>query len=251
MMQSLECGGDLAMEPSPLARSQVIVQRLAQQRMRKTEGRWPRDADDSHRLRLAHQRGELLRGVPVDQRKQLVVRLLADHRSRRQDGTRVGRQKTEPAPDCASYAVGELESGKVDPGATAEPALGRERPEHAIDEERVPGGRAVQLGDDSNGGVARRAPGHQISHFTLCQSGERKQEGVANDLVHQRRALGRAAHLRLAVRADDQHIGVVEYPGGELQHLQRRRVGFVQVIEDDHDRLLARRFPEQRGDRVE
>ncbi len=37
----------------------------------------------------------------------------------------------------------------------------------------------------------------------------------------------------------------------ELQHLQRRRVGLVQVIEDDHDRMLARRFPEQRGDGVE
>ena len=109
----------------------------------------------------------------------------------------------------------------------------------------------MQLGHDSDGGSARRAPGHEITHFTLRQCGDRQHESVANDLVHQRRALGRAAHLCVAVRADDQNVGVVQYPGDELQHLQRRRVGLVQVIEDDDDRMLARRFLEQRGDGVE
>jgi len=59
--------------------------------MRKTRCRWSRDADDAHLLGLAHERRELVRGVPVDQRQQLVVGLLSDHRSGRQHGARVGR----------------------------------------------------------------------------------------------------------------------------------------------------------------
>jgi hypothetical protein len=57
--------------------------------------------------------------------------------------------------------------------------------------------------------------------------------------------------LGVPMGADDHQVGVVERACEESQEEQRRLVGRMEVVEDQHDRLSLARRPQERGGRVE
>ena len=60
-----------------------------------------------------------------------------------------------------------------------------------------------------------------------------------------------AAQHKVTVRADDQQRRGGDLPGDELQQPQGRRIGPVEVIKDQYQRLASRRRREKGGQAVE
>ena len=123
-----------------------------------------------------------------------------------------------------------------------------------LDEERVALGLA---GERAHEGLARRARTASSATSSATSGSARPVElqppqralaaQVADQLV-QRVAVG---DLALAVGAEEQHPPRRGRAHEVAQQLQRRPVGPVQVVEDEHDRRLGADLADQRGDGVE
>ena len=61
----------------------------------------------------------------------------------------------------------------------------------------------------------------------------------------------RRVKFGVAVGADEEHLGIAEFPRGELQQEQRGGVGPVQIVEEDDERPLCGGIDEKRGHRFE
>ena len=159
-------------------------------------------------------------------------------------------QRRQAAADHLADALGQLER----PRRAVALRVGRggaEVAHHLLEEERVALGLLPQRAVDVLGHALRPELADQDGGVLLVEPGQLDPvEVVLAAQLHEhvdqrRRALGVAdrghdQQRRLAGRAD--HLA---------QHQQRRLVGPVQVVEHEHDRLVARDVVEHLGDGVE
>ena len=129
--------------------------------------------------------------------------------------------------------------------------LGEQQAGHLLDEERVAAGPPPDAGDQRRVGLNTEDAGNEPARLGL---GERSQrdDGAPRDEVgeqaDERVALGL---LEVAPGAEDQHPGGREPAGQEVQELERRGVGPLQVFQDDDQRPLAGGRQQHGGELVE
>ena len=172
----------------------------------------------------------------------LGVELLAEHgRHAQQLRHRLGEQGQAPA------------HGVADAGRDrGHRAVGVPQLRRLLDEEGVPAGAPVDLGDQLRVGLATRGAGDQGAHLVPAQAGQGHRGRLGHQLEQERGqgVLGRL-DLDVAVGADQQQPLEPGVLGGELQQPQRRRVGPVQVVEHDHHRAVLGDRDQGAGHRVE
>ena len=62
---------------------------------------------------------------------------------------------------------------------------------------------------------------------------------------------GGLSRLHFSVRRDHEHRRFAQLVNEELQQEERRRVGPLQVVEDEHQRRVVGAIPEERHHRIE
>ena len=103
---------------------------------------------------------------------------------------------------------------------------------------------SVAVVDRAHDAVGRPAAGDALDDLgdvALAQPAQRQPLAVADDVAERRGELGVQPRLGLAVGADDEDRRVAQVDGEEAEQQQRRVVGAVQVVEDEHERPLRRR----------
>jgi hypothetical protein len=114
-------------------------------------------------------------------------------------------------------------------------ALRREQPRDLLDEKRIARG-AVVHGLDQR--CLRRLSAHlldQLADLVGRQPGEPYQLRLPGQLgQHRPGGMIPGRHLHVPVRPDDQSGGVMQLAGEEHEQPERRHVGPVQVVQDDH-----------------
>ena len=129
--------------------------------------------------------------------------------------------------------------------------LGEQQAGHLLDEERVAAGPPPDAGDQRRVGLTTEDAGNEPGRLGLVERSQR-DDGAPRDEVgeqgDERVALGL---LEVAPGAEDQHPGGREPAGQEVQELERRGVGPLQVFQDDDQRPLAGGRQQHGGELVE
>ena len=132
-----------------------------------------------------------------------------------------------------------------------EAALGAEQAHDLVDEERVALGRFVDRAHDA---VGRAPSGDALDDrgdVALVQTAQRQPLAVADDVAERAGERRVQARLGLAIGPDDEDRRVAQVDRDEAEQEQRRLVGAVQVVEDQHEWAGRRRGPQERRDGIE
>jgi hypothetical protein len=170
---------------------------------------------------------------------------LRPHHGGRRDQLGAGRGQPGQAP------LDHLADPERDPGRPGGVALGGQQPGHLLDEERVAAGPPPDGGDQPGVGLAAEHAGHHARHLLL---GERPQGddgapgGEAGEQGHERVAGGL---VEVAPGAQHQHGRGRESPGQEVEQLERRRIGPLEVVQDDQQRSFPGPGHQHGGELVE
>ena len=131
-------------------------------------------------------------------------------------------------------------------------AFERQQAHGLRDEQRIALGFGVQSRGELGGGDLRGGELDVPGHLIFTQPGERRATGdrLAGDLRdHCDERLPRD-RLDVAHRREQQHVHRSQLAREEAKQQQGRRVGGVQIIEDQHERTFLRRPAEELGGRV-
>ena len=221
-------------------RREVGVQRLPDQRMGEGEALEPPGPARRHHTglrRLVEPGGEDAAFQPRGEAERPRPELHPDDGGGGQRLRGLGRQRLEPAPDGRADAVGQPHR--------------RARAQQAGDlagEERVAAGESVDLLRHAVGVGVRRLAADEVGHPALSQAAERDAAGVAAELAEQ---VGCLSVEQLLVERQRQHGRRVQVGDDEVQEPQRRRVGGVQVVEQQDERAAGRDRAQEAQHRVE
>ena len=115
--------------------------------------------------------------------------------------------------------------------------LGNQQAHDFVDEEWVALGGLMNR-SRQGGGRGHRAGGlHHVRNVVRRQAAEWDTVAPPGDVADDTCGFREPLHLHLAVRANDEQAGVMELAGEELQQEERRLIGGVQVVEEQHQRL--------------
>ena len=135
--------------------------------------------------------------------------------------------------------------------AAGELPVRRHLAKHLVQEERIAFGRVAQEVDER----ARRphAPGalDELADVGFAKPPQGQHQTLALGLGEERGKLRQVLDLDLAVGADDRRPHGADLPRHGDEHHDRGRIGGVQIVEDDEQRLRLGRPPHERGDRIE
>jgi len=236
----LQLVGERQVQLGALTREQVVVQRLAQERVAEAEAGLP--AGDQHLLgdRLAQRRLHGVELQPGDRRERSLVEHAPD-RDHARNPLRVGRELLDPRDERVAQALGRG-AAAVEPGR--EQLLGVERVALAALEQPVEQ-RLVGLGAED---VAQR--------LGQLQAIERPQLDPADavealELGQQRSQRVAAVQLVGAVAEQQQHPRLAHGPRRVGDERARRAVGPVHVLERQHERLALGEDLQQLEHRLE
>ncbi len=139
-----------------------------------------------------------------------------------------------------------------------QPPLAGEQLDELVDVERVAGARGVDGRDEPRRDRARlraaevaRPLGGQPADLVAVQALEWQAYRGSREPAERRGELLARVRLDVAVGGDREQRHVGNGLGDELEREQRRRVGPVQVVEDDDERPAFGDGGEQAGERVE
>ena len=241
---------DPAVRPGAPAGRKLLVERIANEAVR--EPKPPADL------------GDLDDHVGGQSRVQDVERLVAGDPPEGEQGELAADDR------CAHEQVGtglgqvgqalrdHLPDGRRDRGAPGvleadQPPLGREQPDHLLDEQRVALGAVVDRRGQGLGRIDLGREREEAGDVVLGQPAQRQPpRGVVPGELGQRRPQRViAAQVDLAVGTHDQDPRVRDRAGEELEEQQRRRVGRLEVVEHQHERRGAGRVAQKRRRRVE
>ena len=179
-VQRLERLADVAVEPQPSRRRQLVVQRIPDEHVDEAEP--PRRArglgDDAAHDRLVEDVEEGVEIAFARPREGFQVELAPEHRREHKFAeARVG-EVTQTAPDRVAHARRDRDPG-VDARDFVQPAFGRKQLQDLADEERVAVGLAVDRRDQIGGRLETVLDLDQTGHVGLGQSAQRERRGRA------------------------------------------------------------------------
>ncbi len=120
------------------------------------------------------------------------------------------------------------------------------------DEQRVALGLSIDRLDQSGRSCHSRDQLDEASHVGLCQAPHEDalEELLAGQLSKRLGEGVASGDVDVAIRADHQQPGIGQVAGQELQQQQRRAVRPVQILQNEHQRLVAGSILEKGGNRV-
>jgi len=168
-------------------------------------------------------------------------------------GDHLGTRRAEPgqaAPDGLADAEGDPDR-RVPPRPGGAAVPGEQQPRHLLDEERVAAGAPPQGGDQRRLRLAAEHAGDQQGDLGLGQRRQGDDGGPGGQVGQQgrQRVVGRG--VELAPGGEHEHPGGREPAGQEVEQLQRRRVGPLEVLQDHHQRPVVGGRQDDRGELVQ
>ena len=239
----LELTADASVEPHAATGWELVVQGLANQVVREaiaaagTRNRRQKAGLDG----LVDHVERLVTGNVTDPRQGVQAELRAEGRPEAQ---RVDRGTSEVADPPGDHGVDAGRDGHpqlVGAADVIETPLGREQADGLADEQRVAVRRTPHGGGDAPGRRGARRGADHLRDRVGFEPAEPDQadRGFAGELGDRRRQRVSWRQLDVAVGADDEEVHLADLAGEELEQQDRRRVGRLQVVEDDHNRALA------------
>ena len=254
-MEGLEDLADLAVETHPLRGPELLVERVAHERVREAVApdRFGNLAHDARRDRLVEQLEQALGRHGRERLDRIEPEIAPERRGDGQNPVAVGRQAVETPPDHLAHALRDADLPARAPLRRLEAPLRHQEVDHLADEEGVPLRLAIDGGDQVR---RRREPRGHLDVAGDLALGETAQQEAARDRlarqVAERLEEGMlSAELDVAVRADDEEARAPHLAGEELEEQQRGRVRPVEVVEDEDEGLVGGRVAEERRDAVE
>jgi hypothetical protein len=244
----LEHRRHLAVEAQPLDRIQVAVERRADERVLEAEPPdRPQHLLDETALRRRGQRGEeTVGGEPRQACQQDHREFPAEDGGHREDRLTVGGQAPEAASDRLAEPLGEVVDRRV-------LARAGEVVDHLADEERIAAALAMDAPDERDVGRVADRGFHEPMDVVLAQAAEVEPLVVrlASELGQRLdERMGRAELVR-AVRREEEEGGVADFPGEELEEEERGRIRPVEILQDEHERVVVGATAEHLADGVE
>jgi hypothetical protein len=160
----------------------------------------------------------------------------------------VGREVGEPAGDHVAHGLGDGESNGLRLAT-----FDREQPHDLAHEQRV----ALRLGVQRRNELRRRDRPRRahdvVGDVALAQPSERDapRTGLPRDGGDQLGQRGAGDRVDVPVGTDDQRVHRAQLARHEPQQQQRRRIGRVQVVQDEHERPALGGPAQELGGRVE
>jgi hypothetical protein len=237
-------------QAAPARRSQLAVERLCHEGVGELERPGGRLDDDPSRQRGIESLERAVGVEPAGVGEDVEVELSADHRGHPQHRLQVVREAADAPADDVAHGGGNVDRD----GSRLQAPFALHQPDELGDEERVAVGALVQARCHRRqvdpGEVGRQA--EQVGDVVGSESGQPQPFHVrpAHDGDERVAELPLGDVLGVAERGDDEEGHLPQLHGQEPQQTERRQVGPVQVVEDDHPRLWDR--PELNGlaDRV-
>jgi hypothetical protein len=118
-------------------------------------------------------------------------------------------------------------------------------------EQWIAAGNPVKLGNQSLIRLLSDSRLDHIAYFGLAEANQRQLMSFVKNLLDKLEPLGGAAQLGIAISADDQDLGFVNFVCDESQQRERCKVGIVQVIDPDYDRIQVGDSLKKVGYRIE
>ncbi len=174
-----------------------------------------------------------------------------DDRSGFENVARILVQGLDHAPDEFDDAARDRQPDGHRRRIACEVTFARHLPKDLAQEERIAFRHFVQAADQLP--VGRDSPSglDELVDGVLFETGQRKGDALSLGLREQRGVLVRLFHLQRAIGADCAGRHVSDVTRKRNQHQQGRRVGGVQVVQHDQQRLSLRSVHEERDQGVE
>jgi hypothetical protein len=170
----------------------------------------------------------------------------AEHAGDQPDHLGLGQRRR-----MASRTPRGIPAGTPRPGPPGPPAWGRQQPGDLLDEERVAAGPPAQVGDQGRFRPAAEHAGDQPGHLGLGQRRQGDDGGPGRQVGQQGRGRVVGRGVEVAVGGEHQRPGGRQPAGQEVEQLQRRRVGPLEVLQDHHQRPVLGGGQQHRGDLVQ
>ena len=253
LVESLQHLADAPVQPRPLGGPQLLVDGFPDQGMR--EAVPPRRAQVGDEYLAPQRRPEDLEqrvgSEPTRTLQSTEAELASDDR-REGQGIPAGRgQGREAAADRLSHALRHRKPPRDRFVPALEGALGDEQVHDLVHEEGIAFGLAVDGLDECGGSTAARLLLDEERHLPFPETGERQVASVTRQRSQDLGDVRVLSRLHCSVRRHDEHRRVAQLVHEELQQEQRRRVGPLQVVEDEHQRCVVGTTPEERRHRIE
>ena len=211
-----------AMQRGAARRRQRRGQPVAQERVHEREPIAPARLDDARGPRALEPRGGSVR-VELGERRHLHRREVAPEHGRAR------QQRAHVRVDARELLVEDRLQADRQPARIHAPA----RAQHLAHEQRVALRERAHLGGiDGRVGIVGGDP---RAHVGVVEAWERDHVALAADLREPRRGVGEL-RVDVAVGADHEQAAAHEIARDDLQQLQRRRVGRVEIVEHDRER---------------
>jgi hypothetical protein len=247
--------GDPAVQAQPAGGADLLVERLADQRVR--EAIAPRGrgkiADDPRALRLLEklEHGVLRQLAHLREHGQL--ELAPDHRGDAEHAVALLGQRAEPSTHHLAHALGNLEAPRLDRLGALEPPVGLEQLHHLVHEEGIALRLPVDRLDERLGGHSARAEFDEARHVGGAETAQQHPlaELAARQLGQGLLERVLAPELHVAVGPEQQQTRGSQLLGEKLQQQERGPVRPVQVVDHQRQGLALGGVLEEGGDAVE
>jgi hypothetical protein len=254
-MERLERSADSTVELDAPSGGQLVVENVPDQHVR--EAQLPYRAwdlrDDPRRHGLVERRQELLLRELANARERVERKLAPEYRGERECSAAGFRKVAQaPADDIAQPLWNREPLGGAHK-RRLEPTLGGQQPHQLAEEEWVSRALLVNRTNEVVGCPQAcgelDVPCHGRPAYPAQL--EEARGPVAGKLRRGLRQWVLGPHLGVPVGADHEDGALRQLAGYEAQKEKGRRVGGVEIVEDEHERLRLRRVPQEGGRRVE
>jgi hypothetical protein len=240
---AFERGRDARVPRRARRRREIVDQHAPDERVREAEAALAAFGLDEDAF--AERAREMIGGTRRRVRRRRLAEDLAQHarvddvaeeRASREDGAALVAEAAQSARDDVARAVGHASRVAVGP----EILLGDQQLHDLADEEGVAVGFAMKRVAEGGGVAAGTRRGDPIGAMLRGKAGQRQatRDRFAGE-VRKRGGEGVIAiDLGVAIRSDDEEPCVLQVGRDELEQLQRRAVGPVEVVEHDDEAVL-------------
>ena len=254
-VQLLEDLPEPAVEPDAPGGRHRVVERVADQRVREAQAAQAAGhvRDDAGVGRLVEHVQQVVAGEFAPALERLEAELAPDHRREREDAAAVVGEPLQATLDHVTHTLGNRQPPQGLTHRGLETPFVHQQTHHLANEERIAFCLAVDSDDDVAWREDSRRQLNETSHIWFGEPAhvEAARHALAPELRDGRSERVTRADLDLPMRADKHDARLRELSSNELKQEQRRRVGGVEVVENDQERLRRPCRTEEGGRRIE